>query len=868
MTPSEEAGTPPAGRKRTTSRLVRIKDRAAQALITLGGIGTIVAVSLVCVFLVWVVVPLFLPPSMPLARSLERARSAAEGSRAIRAGIDEYGTMTWAFFEDGAIRSYRADTGALLAELRPFGDEPPVATSFSISGGGAAFGFADGRVRLGRIGFETEFLEADEVSVDLRELEVGAIAPFDDGVATRTPQQQLRVQRLRVSLEEPLGEPGDVPVHLVDQTVQSGGPLLASLTADGMLRISQVTRRRNLLTGEVTTTLAGGDLGLDVGRGLPSWLLISGLGDNVYLAWKDGRLERYDTRDIGRPVLAEVVDLTPEPAARLASLGFLIGKTSLAVGDDQGRVSTWFRVKPEGSQTVDGAVLVRSHELAPGAAAVTSLAASERTRMLAAGFADGRVHLYHVTSGALLASGELGDGEPTTVESLTVAPKDDLLLALSGPRVGLWRIAAPHPETTFAALSRPVWYEGYEGPEHVWQSSSGTDDFEPKYGLYPLVFGTLKATFYSMLFGVPLALLAAVYTSELMHPRLKGRVKPTIELMAGLPSVVLGFLAALVIAPAVEDYVPHLLLSMAAIPVALAGGAYLWQLLGESARTLLQPWRLVLMASALPFGVALAWVAARPFERLLFAGDLEGWLAGREGSAFGGWLILCLAPAALLVVWLMGHLVLPRLRAFAAGMRRQSFARLEAARFVAGGLLVVALAALLAAVLTALGLDARGGVFDTYVQRNALVVGFIMGFAIIPIIYTISEDALSAVPDHLRAASLGAGATRWQTATRIIIPTAMSGLFSAVMIGLGRAVGETMIVLMAAGNTPVLEWNLFNGFRTLSANIAVELPEAAQGSTHFRTLFLAALVLFTMTFVLNTVAEVVRMRFRRRAYQL
>jgi phosphate transport system permease protein len=274
------------------------------------------------------------------------------------------------------------------------------------------------------------------------------------------------------------------------------------------------------------------------------------------------------------------------------------------------------------------------------------------------------------------------------------------------------------------------------------------------------------------------------------------------------------------------------------------------------------------MAIALPLGVALAWVAARPFERLLFAGDVKSWLAGREGSAFGGWLILCLAPAALAVVWLMGNLVLPRLRAFAAGMPRERFARLEAARFLAGGLLVLAGAALLAAALTALGLDARGGVFDTYVQRNALVVGFIMGFAIIPIIYTISEDALSAVPDHLRAASLGAGATQWQTATRIIIPTAMSGLFSAVMIGLGRAVGETMIVLMAAGNTPVLEWNIFNGFRTLSANIAVELPEAAQGSTHFRTLFLAALVLFTMTFILNTVAEVVRMRFRRRAYQL
>jgi phosphate transport system permease protein len=143
-----------------------------------------------------------------------------------------------------------------------------------------------------------------------------------------------------------------------------------------------------------------------------------------------------------------------------------------------------------------------------------------------------------------------------------------------------------------------------------------------------------------------------------------------------------------------------------------------------------------------------------------------------------------------------------------------------------------------------------------------------MGFAIIPIIYTIAEDALTAVPEHLRSASLGCGATPWQTAVRVVIPTAMSGLFSAVMVGLGRAVGETMIVLMAAGNTPVLEMNPFNGFRTLSANIAVELPEAVRNSTHYRTLFLTALVLFAMTFVLNTAAEVIRQRFRKRAFQL
>jgi len=143
-----------------------------------------------------------------------------------------------------------------------------------------------------------------------------------------------------------------------------------------------------------------------------------------------------------------------------------------------------------------------------------------------------------------------------------------------------------------------------------------------------------------------------------------------------------------------------------------------------------------------------------------------------------------------------------------------------------------------------------------------------VAFAIIPLIFTLADDALSSVPDHLRSASLGAGATPWQTAVRVIVPAAASGLFSAVMIGLGRAVGETMIVLMAAGNTPLVSWNLFNGFQTLSAAIATELPEAARGTAHYRVLFLAALTLFAITFVVNSVAEVVRQRFRRRAYEL
>jgi phosphate transport system permease protein len=152
----------------------------------------------------------------------------------------------------------------------------------------------------------------------------------------------------------------------------------------------------------------------------------------------------------------------------------------------------------------------------------------------------------------------------------------------------------------------------------------------------------------------------------------------------------------------------------------------------------------------------------------------------------------------------------------------------------------------------------------SYDQRNALVVGCAMGFAVIPTIFSIAEDAVFGVPESLSNGSLALGATPWQTLVFVILPTASPGIFSALMIGLGRAVGETMIVLMATGNTPVMDWNLFEGMRTLAANIAVEMPESEVNSTHYRVLFLAALVLFMFTFVVNTGAEVIRQRLREK----
>jgi phosphate transport system permease protein len=151
-----------------------------------------------------------------------------------------------------------------------------------------------------------------------------------------------------------------------------------------------------------------------------------------------------------------------------------------------------------------------------------------------------------------------------------------------------------------------------------------------------------------------------------------------------------------------------------------------------------------------------------------------------------------------------------------------------------------------------------------YDQRNCIVIAAGLGLAVIPIIFSIAEDSLSSVPRSLAAASLALGASRWQTVWRVVVPSASPGIFAGVMIGFGRAVGETMIVLMATGNTPILDWSPFTGMRTLSANIAVEIPEAPVGGTLYRVLFLCAVLLFLLTFALNTAAELVRQRLRLR----
>ncbi len=255
--------------------------------------------------------------------------------------------------------------------------------------------------------------------------------------------------------------------------------------------------------------------------------------------------------------------------------------------------------------------------------------------------------------------------------------------------------------------------------------------------------------------------------------------------MAALPSVVVGFIAGLWLAPRVEEQIVPVLLMVILLPALGTSGVLFWDALPRKLRMRLRPGTELAVVVPLCLLGGLVALALGPYiERWFFGADFKSWLSTTTSLI--------------------------------------------------------------------------------YDQRNSLVVGLAMGFAVIPIIFTITEDAFSSVPSNLSAASLALGASRWQTALRVVLPTASPGIFSAVMVGFGRAVGETMIVLMATGNTPVMDWSIFNGMRTLSANIAVEIPEAPNGGTLYRVLFLAALLLFAMTFVVNTLAEVVRQRLRER----
>jgi len=818
--------------------------------ITVGGIGTILAVIGVFLFLVSVVFPMF------RSGRVEPAGHGATASAApLHTGVDEYRVCGWALGRDGAFRSFRLDNGDALSTQTLVPSDSLATSSFDVMSSSLAVARTDGSILLFRIKWETDYPSESELPSNSALSKAGECATAGEAVIERTAEGSLRRQRATLVEAGQIPAAGPAP-RAMDHLADDNGFMVASLAADSLV-VDRVTREENEFTGEATSEVKRHTTPAPDGTA-NARVLVAEDANSIYVIGVTGEATRFNARADELPVTATV---TMGKNAPITAATTLIGRSTLLLGDEQGNVTSWFAAEANGKQ-----VLVSPRVFRGDGAAVTAIAASPRERLFVVGYADGRVRMFQATSGKRVVDTTLATRSP--VDALAFAPKTDGLLVASNATLASFTLEPGHPEVTLRSLFTPVWYEGYATPTHVWQSSAGTDDFEAKLGLWPLVFGTLKATFYAMLFGVPLALLAAIFTSEFVSPSLRPRLKTLIESMASLPSVVLGFLAALVFAPFVQGHVASVMIGFLVVPLTLLTGAYVWQLLPAATTRRLSRLRFVVIFLLLPLSLGLAALMGPWAERTLFAGDLMSWLDGQRGNGFGGWVLLLIPLCAAAVIFGMSRITEGRFRHASMAMSRSRVAWMDFTRFAITVTATLLLALAVSGLLTLVHADPRGGFFGTYVQRNALVVGFVMGFAVIPIIYTIAEDALSAVPSHLRAASLGAGATPWQTAVRIVLPTAMSGLFSAIMIGLGRAVGETMIVLMAAGNTPVLQMNAFNGFRTLSANIAVELPEAVRNSTHYRTLFFAALMLFAMTFVVNTVAEIVRLRFRKRSAQI
>lgn len=725
------------------------RDRVAHRVIMLGGLSVVAAMLLILGYLLWAVLPLAAAPEMRTASlGVQAAWSEGAGETRLLA-VDERGDLALRLTRDGALRFFRLPGGETVAEERlplAAGETVHRARAIDADPGRVAVATSAGQIFLFSYDFDRQPAPPD------------ALPP--------------------VTVEFALGYGGEGrffsrrPIEDLDYDDAQDRLLIAAL-AGGELVVEQAEKRTDFLTGQVRleSSLARRTLGFT-----PRGVVLDGNHRWVTVGDVAGQLHRFALPDL------EPLDVLDLQRGQLTALRGLAGGVSLLVGWADGAISQVFPVRDD--DPADGAYrLQHIRDFEALDAPVVQLLPEGRRRGFAAVSETGALGLYHSTAGTQVLETQL-PGSATV--ALAFPPRADQLYQLdaSGELARL-RIHNPHPEVSFATLWRAVWYENYPEPGFTWQSTAANDDFEPKFSLTPLALGTFKASLYAMLFAVPVALLGATYTAVFMAPALRRKVKPAIELMAALPTVILGFLAGLWLAPFIEENLAGLFSLLLLVPLGLLLFAYGWSASGLKQRFPgLRGWEPLLLIPVLVALAALALWLAGPLQQLLVGGDLREWLSQEAGIS--------------------------------------------------------------------------------YDQRNAIIVGIAMGFSIIPIIFSIAEDALYAVPTTLSDGSLALGATRWQSLIRIVLPTASPGIFSGLMIGLGRAVGETMIVLMATGNTPIMGWSAFEGMRTLAANIAIEMPESSVASTHFRVLFLSALVLFVFTFVVNTVAEVIRQRLRER----
>ena len=726
-----------------------LKDHAARHAVGIGGISVIVAIILIFVYLLYVVIPMFEGAEIQEVATY----TLPAQDEALYYAMEEQAEVGMQVDKNGKVLFFKTETGLSIKEV-----VLPIPAGVSV----------------------TSLAEADTASGILAVgLSNGQALVFRHAYRITYPNDQ---RLITPQVEFPFGETplvvDEEGLPLLQLAVQTDDEQLtfAAVTPDQRILLNHQAREESLLEDEISWQKTSAEVPHPPEP--VTYLLLDKLQRDLYVATQNGAVSIYDVSDWEEgPELIQHLSLV-NGRMLLTSLSFLTGDISLLVGTSDGRVSQWFPVRDAGGNQV----LTRIREFDDFTMSVNAISPEHSRKGFVAVDTIGQVGIFHSTAHRTLLV------EPVSkqaIKRIAVGPRADAMLLQDNQQLHFYHIRNEYPEISWSSLWGKVWYESYPEPDYIWQSSSASNDFEPKLSLIPISFGTLKAAFYAMLIAVPLSIMGAIFTAHFMSSRMRQTVKPTIEIMEALPTVILGFLAGLWLAPYVENHLPGIFTLLLILPFGVLFAAWSWHMLPASIRHRVpEGWEAALLLPVVILLVFFSMQLSPLLESVLFGGDIRIWMSQE------------------------------------------------------------------------LGID--------YDQRNSVVVGLAMGFAVIPTIFSITEDAIFAVPKHLVQGSLALGATPWQTMMRVVILTASPGIFSAVMIGLGRAVGETMIVLMATGNTPVMDFSIFEGMRTLSANIAVEMPESEVGSTHYRVLFLAALVLFGFTFIVNTGAEIVRQRLRKR----
>ena len=729
----------------------KAKDTAANITITGGGLAVLGAILLIFFYLLYEILPLFQSAKLELTERYEIVQTGeSKSAETLYLGMEEQAEIATRLDGSGHITFFRSSTGEIVdSKQLPVGE------------GVDSFGLNSEQQPLMAL--------AGGAGVLLAQPTYKISYPNDQRLITPVVDYPYGEALIDIGIPESSG-------GLIDTiAVRDGEEELVLIgKVDNALYGMRFIKEEDFLTEE--TVLIKEQLALPIIDIDINWIAIGSDQQWLYLVSKDGSFR------IINLVTAEIID-----RGRLLDTGtvtdfrFLLGGISLLVANDQGEIVQWFMVREDGKPPR----LQKIRSFSNSDAAVTKLVVEHRRKGFIALSAESALAIFHTTSSRLLLEKTVAENNRKIV-TLAISPRANALLTLDDAGgYSFWSLENQHPEISWSSLWEKVWYESYPEPDFIWQSSASDNDFEEKYSFTPLAFGTLKAAFYAMLIAAPLAVCGAIYTAYFMTPGIRRKVKPLIELMEALPTVILGFLAGLWLAPFFERNLAGVFAIFILLPFGVLLFGFLWSRLPKPIRLRVPDgWHAILLIPVV-IAIVLGCVAASGLLELwFFGGDMRAWLTYDLGVS--------------------------------------------------------------------------------YDQRNAMVVGVAMGFAVIPTIFSIAEDAIFSVPKSLSYGSLALGATPWQTLVGVVIPTASPGIFSALMIGMGRAVGETMIVLMATGNTPVMDVNIFEGMRTLAANIAVEIGETEVDSSHFRILFLAAFVLFLFTFVVNTAAEIVRQRLRKK----